>query len=120
MKSVKIFLIAIISISFAFNSQALNHKDGEVELLNNATASINGKVIDKVTGEALTGAKIVFEDLGVVTYTDFDGNFAVSGVKPGNYKIATSLISYSDKKAEVEINTMESGALEIELESVNQ
>lgn len=120
MKKMKLILTVIIAITVFVNVQASNENDGETGLMNNATASINGKVVDKVTGEALTGAKIVFEDLGVITYTDFDGNFTISGVKPGSYKIAASLISYSDKKDEVEINKIESGKVEIEMESVNQ
>jgi CarboxypepD_reg-like domain len=118
MKKVRIFLTAAIALTFLFSVQASNDKDGEAELLKATTSSINGKVIDKTTGEAITGAKVHLEDLGMTIYTDFDGNFSVSGVKPGNYKISTSMISYSNTNESVEINTLHTGNVEIELESV--
>lgn len=123
MKKARNILTAILTVSLFFSVQAANDKDGEKELSANtkiATTAIQGKVVDKNTGEALTGAKIVFEELGVTTYTDFDGVFSISGVKPGDYEIKTSLISYSDKNASVKINLTESEEIEIQLESVNK
>ena len=119
MKKAKIILTVIIATTFLFNAQAAIDKDGEAELTKNSTTSINGKVIDKLTGEALTGAKVVLEELGVTTYTDFEGNFSVSGIKPGEYKISTTLISYSNMKAHIKTIIAESGNIEIELETVN-
>jgi protocatechuate 3,4-dioxygenase beta subunit len=120
MKTRKTIFLAVILVALVSGTFASNEKDGEAELLNTATTSINGKVIDKNTGEALTGAKIIFEGIGVTTYTDFDGNFSIKGIKPGKYNVSTSLISYSNRIAEIELNTVDSENVEIELESVNK
>lgn len=79
-----------------------------------ATTSISGQVIDKVTGEALAGVKIELEK--TVVYTDLDGNFEINNVVPGNYKLNTSLISYSTSNVEVDCSNKKE-ALEIKLDN---
>lgn len=111
MKATKLFITALITLTVLFSANAAIDKDGESELATTATTTINGKVIDVKTGEALTGAKVMLEDLGVATYTDFDGNFQIE-VKPGTYKIKSKLVSYSDFVKEVNTG---SGELTIEM-----
>ena len=57
------------------------------------TTSISGKVFDKISGEALTGVKVSIDGTEKTVYSDFDGNFEISNIKPGNHKITASYIS---------------------------
>jgi len=75
--------------------------DKEMEVVAMATiltTSLSGVVLDNETGEALTGVAIRFEGSNETVYTDFDGNFKISNVIPGNYNILSSYISYNDNK----------------------
>lgn len=58
------------------------------------TATIYGQVTDKETGEPLysTGVRLIGTYLGDVT--DFEGNFEVRGVPPGDYNIKFELLGY--------------------------
>ncbi len=71
-------------------------KAAELATLN--TTSLSGVVLDNETGEALTGVAIHFEGSNEVVYTDFDGNFKMDNIVPGNYNILSNYISYSDNK----------------------
>ena len=62
------------------------------------TTSLSGIVLDNETGEALTGVAIHFEGSNEIVYTDFDGNFEINNIVPGNYNILSNYISYSDNK----------------------
>lgn len=62
------------------------------------TTSLTGIVLDNVTGEALTGVAISFEGSNETVYTDFDGNFKIDNIVPGNYNIQSNYISYTDNK----------------------
>ena len=108
MKILSIIAAVLISTSvmFAANENAPEPK----------TTTISGQVIDTKTGEALAGVKVILEDLDKVVYTDFDGNFEISNVVPGSYKINSSLISYNE--ATVEVNCKEkSNDLKISLDN---
>jgi len=96
---VAILFLSILIAGVNFNVMA--SEDAEKEEKNApATTSIQGKVIDKQTGEALTGVKVKIPELDVETYTDFEGSFKIKSLKAGNYKIQTSFISYEDRTFE--------------------
>lgn len=80
-----------ITVSYAANEKAPAPK----------TTTISGQVVDHITGEALAGVKVLVNDLNQTVYTDFDGNFEISNVVPGTYKINTSLISYNESTVEI-------------------
>jgi len=88
-----LLLISFISFSFAGN-------DETKETPAPASVTISGNVVDMSTGEALTGVEIAVEGTNTKVYSDFDGNFTISDVKPGDYNIVASFISY--KKSLVE------------------
>ena len=96
---VAILFLGILITGVNFNVMA---SDDAEKNENNApaTTSIQGKVIDQQTGEALTGVKIKIPELNVETYTDFEGSFKINSVKAGDYKIQTSFISYEDRTFE--------------------
>ena len=59
-----------------------------------STAVIQGKVIDRLTGEKLAGVLVEIKEKNLKAYTDLDGNFKFEGLTPGSYMIHTSYISY--------------------------
>lgn len=58
------------------------------------TGEIRGKIIEKATGEPMTGANIVIESLTMGTTADPDGNYSMK-VKPGAYAVKISFVSYN-------------------------
>ncbi|HOL29301.1 MAG TPA: carboxypeptidase-like regulatory domain-containing protein, partial [Paludibacteraceae bacterium] len=59
-----------------------------------AQSAIEGKVLDKKTKEPLVGASILIEGTSRGTTTDIDGNFKISELDPGKYKLIVSYVSY--------------------------
>ena len=62
--------------------------------------TFTGKVKDDRSGEFLAGVMVIPEGTDQVTYTDFDGEFVLSGLMPGKYNIKLEMISYADKRLE--------------------
>ena len=79
-----------------------------------ATTTISGQILDKTTGEALAGVKIELDE--TVIYSDLDGNFEFDNIVPGNYKISSSLISYTPSSIDIDCKT-NTKELEIELDN---
>ena len=66
------------------------------QLTSAQTGEIQGKVIEKLTGEPITGATVVIESLsGTGTATDLDGNYSLKKVASGTYTLKISYISYN-------------------------
>ena len=84
--------------------------DGKDPIKTNKTVKISGKVVDKITGETLTGVKVMANNCDKAVYTDFEGNFEIECEQDNN--LTVSLISYES----VEIKAVESGNEEIKLE----
>ena len=65
-----------------------------------------GTVVEEATGEPLAGAKIKIVDLNKEIYTDFDGNFLINDLKPGEYNLNISFVSYKTKELRhIQLNT---------------
>ncbi len=101
----KFVFLFIALLVFGFENQAINvvtpEGDKEMEVAEVAsinTTSLSGVVLDTETGEALAGVAIRFEGSNKTVYTDFDGNFKISNVVPGNYNVLSNYISYTDNK----------------------
>jgi iron complex outermembrane receptor protein len=63
-------------------------------LLSMAQFTISGKVSDKLTGEALTGAVVSISNTYIAFNTDADGGFKIKSMKKGKYEIKLSFIGY--------------------------
>jgi outer membrane receptor protein involved in Fe transport len=61
------------------------------------TGKIKGKVIDKKTGEELIGVAILIEGTPFSAATDYEGKFLISDIKPGDYNLSVSYVSYNKK-----------------------
>ena len=92
-----ILLIAFAGFAFADN-EGINENKTTTE--SPKTISITGNVVDMNTGEVLTGVEISIDGYDRKTYSDFDGNFTFADLKPGEYNIVASFISY--KKSLIE------------------
>ncbi len=55
---------------------------------------IRGKVTDKDTGEPLPAVNVAIPGTYYGAATDFDGNFLITGVRPGTYTIEVSMIGF--------------------------
>jgi protocatechuate 3,4-dioxygenase beta subunit len=118
-KLVAILFMSMLVLGINLNSMAANDDENKNGHENNTTmtTTIKGKVIDKETGEALTGVKVKIPGLDVETYTDFEGNFKIDQVKPGDYKIYTSFISYQNQTfKQIKLELKESNNLTLEME----
>ena len=108
-KLVSVLFVLMLSVSLFANI------DGDVK-----TTKITGKVIDKITGEALVGVCVKIENTELSVYTDFDGNFEIKGLKPGNYNFTTNYISYSKSyHSNVNIDFDSPNKLTVKLSSID-
>lgn len=117
MKKVAILLVSFLVFSVAFaNASNEENKKGDAAAV--MTTSVSGKVLDKVTGEALVGVKITVNGTSQSVYTDFDGNFEINGLREGNVEIAASYISYKEKVELVNVDLTKSNTVNVKIESV--
>jgi hypothetical protein len=68
------------------------------------SAQITGTVLDASTAEPIIGANIIEKGTVNGTITDFDGNFSLSNVKPGQY-LQISYIGYKTYELRVAATT---------------
>ena len=113
----KLSLIILIVFGFAISYA----KNGSVESGSSVTnKQIQGKVVDKTTGEALAGVAIKLQGSNSVAFTDFDGNFSINGISSGTYDLSVMFVSYQTVTLK-EINTDNSEVkLKIELEAISR
>lgn len=81
-----------------------------------AILSLNGKVVDINTGEALAGVTLNIEGTNLTAYSDFEGNFEFKNVLPGKLNIIATFISY--EKASVNLNVSEPYRVNVALKSL--
>lgn len=79
--------------------------------------TIKGTVTDDATGDILLGATIMVEPGGTGVMSDFDGNFTISGLAPGTYKLTGRFIAYSSMEKEVTIAGKETVNVDFKLVS---
>src|SRR5690554_1442110 len=96
------FLMLLLNDGFAFGQSGF----------------IEGRVIDKETQEPLFGASIILEGTTVGAMVDMDGHYVIANVRPGNYNLSGSYISYETQTVEnIEIKPGETIRINLELES---
>ena len=76
-------------------------------------------MVDLTSGESLAGVEIRIEGTDHKAYTDFDGNFEFTGIKPGKYNIIASYISYKGSLIENFSADQENHEVNIKLEEAN-
>ena len=83
-----------------------------------ATVSLEGRILDEVTGEALAGVAVKLEGTNKVAYTDFDGNYSLGKVVPGAYSISASFISY--QKVTLQVNANSTASLNLNMKTISE
>ena len=81
---------------------------------------IKGKVIDAVTKEPMVGATILLKETGKRQVVQLDGYFSFKSLKPGEYHLECSFVSYTAKPAEVEVAANKIAAISIIMEPVTR
>ncbi len=123
MKKTLIFAVLVLSVSInIYASNDKTDKKSEVKPNNSTTtvAMLSGTIIDQQTGEALTGVKVVIEETKQAVYTDLDGNFVFSAVKPGKYNIDVNYISYEGISIKDVNVAIPANSVKIGLKTVNE
>lgn len=124
MKAKTIFLVALMAVGLSSVTIANNPSKPESVKPASATAMTNiitGVILDKTTGESLTGVEVCMEGTDLKTYTDFDGKFTFDNVKSGEYKVLAKYISYGiNETKSIKVNGNELHALNLEMETLNK
>lgn len=116
MKKIAIILVSflVFSVSYAVNPKEESLKAASTVM----TTSVSGKVVDRITGEALVGVKVSINGNNENVYTDFDGNFEMKNVRPGNVSLTASYISYKNKTEKINIDLSKSNTVNVKIESL--
>jgi iron complex outermembrane recepter protein len=72
--------------------------------LASAQFSITGKISEKNSGSALSGAIIRLENSYSSTRSDVSGNYSLKNLKPGNYLIKVSFLGYQAYERKISLN----------------
>lgn len=78
-------------------------------------ASLSGTVTRAGTGDPLTGATVILEELRRTTRTAADGSYRFDDLEPAVYHISVRAQGYSSRRAEVEVGS-EGATLDVEVE----
>jgi hypothetical protein len=105
MKKIITSALVLLFVLFSISSFANDDKS--------TTLSVQGKVIDKNTGEALAGVSVIVS--GQEVFTDFDGNFNINISLDESVEV--SFISYKSVKIEAEDINTNNNYVEIALEN---
>ncbi|MSP64421.1 MAG: TonB-dependent receptor [Ignavibacteria bacterium] len=65
-------------------------------LIAGQTGKIVGKITDKKSGEPVIGANVLIRDTKIGAATDFEGDYLISNVMPGNYELIISGVGYKN------------------------
>jgi YbbR domain-containing protein len=69
---------------------------------NKEKVCLTGSVVDDKNKETLAGAAVYVD--GKKYYSDLDGNFFISDIKPGKYQIKVEFISYKSVVMEIDVD----------------
>ena len=99
----KILLAKIITITALQLNIASAQQDG----------SVYGFVTDSSNGEALIGANVFINELGLGMATDINGYYVLQGITPGTHEIIVSYVGYEILSERIEI--VDGDALKLDL-----
>ena len=86
-----VFLFALIIGQLAFSQ---------------STGSIYGRITDgNDPGEPLLFADLCLKDANITVQTNFHGNFEISGLDPGSYKLTINYLGYEPKEVAIEVKS---------------
>jgi len=112
-------LLLIAGLVLCFNDIKAS-KNSESSNANLITSSVKGQIIDKTSGEALTGVAVKVNGLNEIVYTDFDGYFEIDNIRPGKYELSLNYISYKNLDKTIQVGANKKGALKFEIEPLTK
>ncbi len=119
MQAKAIILVALMVVGLS--SVAMANNPAESASAPAVSNTITGVVLDKTTGESLTGVEVRVEGTDLKTYTDFDGKFVFENVKAGEYKVLANYISYGINETKpIKLNSNELHALNLQMETLDK
>jgi TonB-dependent receptor len=68
-----------------------------------ASGTIEGRVRDSQTGDALPGANVQIVKTGLGSSTDLEGRYAIREVTPGTYTLRATYVGYKQKEITVQV-----------------
>lgn len=81
------------------------------------TATIKGRVVNSINNEPLPFVNIIVSGTTTGTTTDENGNFILSGLKPGFMRLEASFVGYKKYiSPEIEVSPAKTNFIEIQLE----
>lgn len=113
--------VIVLSQYFGFKSSKKNLAIGLLTLLPvlglNAQdfGTIEGTVVDSLSGEVIIGANIFISDLGRGDATDIDGRYSIKSIPVGTYRLTVSYLGYTTKNITAEVSSGELLILDIAL-----
>jgi protocatechuate 3,4-dioxygenase beta subunit len=116
MKKIIISGFLVLFTLLAFTTNFITKEANETSAV--TSLSLSGNVMDLTSGETLAGVEVKLEGCDTKVYTDFDGNYSFTNLKPGKYNVIASYISY-DKSYIEKIDLTSNGDLNIKLQTSN-
>jgi len=98
----KTILILATFVLFSVSAFANIEENSEENI---EMVQLTGSVLDDKNKEALAGATIYVD--GKKYYSNLDGDFSISDMKPGKYQIKVEFISYKPVVMEIDVNKNE-------------
>ena len=81
-------LIFLLGLIFSLTTGLIASNDP------NSTKLVSGKILDKQTGETLTGVKVQVKGTDTYCYSDMDGNFILSVNAPNASEVVIDMVGY--------------------------
>jgi outer membrane receptor protein involved in Fe transport len=78
-------------------------------------AGLKGTITDSKTHETLPGAYLHFDDTKIGTTTDANGNYQLTNITPGTYKVKVDFIGYDEYEYEITLTANQTSTLYINL-----
>lgn len=89
--------------------------------LNAQQAAVRGRVYDAVSNEPLPFVNLVVAGTSTGTVTDLDGNFLITGLKPGFVRLQASFVGYRQAiSPEIEISSARTSTVDIPMQKTEQ
>ena len=87
----KHLIVILIIVFFGVTNVSASNKDNNKRV-------VCGKVVDKMTGEALSGVKVEVKETGTYCYTDLNGNFILSVSADSKQIVEINIVGYEEAK----------------------
>ncbi len=79
------------------------------------TGKITGKIIESTSGSSLAGTNLWLVNTTMGTSSDLQGNYVISRVTPGSYKLRATFLGYKEEIIDVVVKANQSTSVDFEL-----